>query len=315
MKQLLSLRDGEHVSGIYLCKAKLAAKTKTGKTYYSLTLMDKSGTADGKIWDLSSGIDNFEAMDYIDIEGDVTVFQGVNQLNIRRVRRAREGEYDPADYLPASRYTVSSMTEELTRLIGTVRSPHIKALLEKFFVEDKAFFAEFCRHSAAKSIHHGFVGGLLEHTVSVAVLCDFYARRYSLLNRDLLVAAALLHDIGKVRELSVFPENDYTDEGQLIGHIVIGVEMVDEKLRSLPDFPPVIASEIKHCILAHHGEYEFGSPKKPALPEALALSMADNTDAKLELMRETFLGTEGTEWLAYQKLFESRLRKSTEYKK
>lgn len=311
MRFLNTLREGDHVSDIYLCKTKQVAKTKNGKNYYSLTLQDKTGTMDGKIWDLSSGIDHFEVLDYIMIDADVTVFQGVFQMNVRRVRRAQEGEYAPEDYLPVSRFTVKSMTDELMRLIGTVKNEHVRALLESFFVKDTAFMEEFCRHSAAKSIHHGFVGGLLEHTVSVAVLCDFYARRYSYLNRDLLICAALLHDIGKVRELSRFPENDYTDDGQLLGHIVIGVEMVDEKLKDLPGFPVKTASEIKHCIVAHHGEFEFGSPKKPAIPEALALSMADNTDAKLESMREIFLSAEGDDWLAYNKMFESKLRRST----
>ena len=310
MKYLGTLREGEHTSDIYLCKSKQIAKTKAGKTYYSLVLQDKTGTADGKIWELGGGIDHFEALDYIKIEADVTVFQGANQLNIRRVRRAGEGEYVPEDYLPTSRYSIGSMYEELKRNIAGIKNPYLRKLLESFFIEDEGFKNAFCKHSAAKSVHHGFVGGLLEHTLSVVKLCDFYCVRYSMLDRDLLLCAAMLHDIGKVRELSDFPENDYTDDGQLLGHIVMGVEMVGRHIEDIPDFPPKMGSQLKHCILAHHGEYEYGSPKKPALAEALALNFADNTDAKLETMREILESADGEGWLGYNRLFESNLRKT-----
>lgn len=311
MKYLETLREGEHTSDVYLCKSKQAAKTKNGKSYYSLILQDKTGTADGKIWELTGGIDHFEAMDYIKIEADVTVFQGANQLNIRRVRRAHEGEYLPEDYLPTSRYSLKSMYEELEKNIDSIKNPKLRKLLESFFVEDEAFKKAFCKHSAAKSVHHGFVGGLLEHTLSVVKLCDFYCQRYDMLNRDLLLTAAMLHDIGKVQELSDFPENDYTDDGQLLGHIVIGVELVGRHIAAIPEFPKKTASELKHCILAHHGEFEYGSPKKPAIAEALALNFADNTDAKLETMREVLEGAENDQWLGFNRLFESNLRRTT----
>ena len=311
MKYLATLREGEHTSDIYLCKVKQSAKTKAGKSYYSLVLQDKTGTADGKIWELTGGIEHFEAMDYIKVEADVTVFQGSNQLNIRRVRRAGEGEYLPEDYLPTSRYSIGSMYEELKRTIASIKNEKLRKLLESFFVEDEVFRKAFCAHSAAKSVHHGFVGGLLEHTLSVVKLCEFYCARYSILNRDLLLTAAMLHDIGKVKELSDFPENDYTDDGQLLGHIVMGVEMVGRHMEQISGFPKKTASEIKHCILAHHGEFEYGSPKKPALAEALALNFADNTDAKMETLREILEGAEDDSWLGFNRLFESNLRRTT----
>ena len=173
------------------------------------------------------------------------------------------------------------------------------------------FVRRFKGHSAAKTVHHSFSGGLLEHTLSVVHLCEYFAGAYSILNRDLLIAAALCHDIGKTRELSAFPDNDYTDEGQLIGHIVIGVEMIDEALREQPDFPVKLANELKHCVVAHHGELEYGSPKKPALAEALALNLADNADAKLQTLTEIFKGKTGTEWLGFNRLFESNLRRTS----
>lgn len=311
MKFIESLREGEHTSDVYLCKTKTIAKTKMGKSYYSLTLQDKTGTADAKIWDLNGGIDHFEAMDYIKVEAEVTSFQGALQLNIRRVRRAMEGEYNTADYLPVSSYSISDMYKELLGYISSIRNEYLKKLLESFFVEDKAFSERFCSHSAAKSVHHGFVGGLLEHTVSVVKLCDFYCTRYPILNRDLLLTAAMLHDIGKVEELSDFPENDYTDCGQLLGHIVMGSEMVGEKVRNIPGFPAALARQVKHCILSHHGEFEYGSPKKPAIVEAMALNFADNTDAKMETMKECLEGAQEGEWLGYNRFFESNIRKTT----
>ena len=161
--------------------------------------------------------------------------------------------------------------------------------------------------------HHGFVGGLLEHTLGVAKNCDYFASVYPILNRDLLLSAAIFHDIGKLEELSTFPENDYTDEGQLLGHIMIGAEMVGERIRSIEGFPIRLGNELKHCILAHHGELEFGSPKKPALAEALALSFADNIDAKMETLREIFAAVpeNNTEWLGFNRLLESNIRRTS----
>ena len=171
MKFIELLREGEHTSDIYLCKVKQVAKTKAGKNYYSLVLQDKTGTIDGKVWDLSSGIDHFEAMDYIRLEADVTCYQGALQLNIKRIRVARPGEYEPKDFLPVSRYSIDGMYRELLDYINKIGNEHLKALARAFFVEDQSFAQAFQSHSAAKSVHHGFVGGLLEHTLSVVKLC------------------------------------------------------------------------------------------------------------------------------------------------
>ena len=314
MKYINMFREGNHVSEVYLCKNKQIQLTKNGKEYGNLVLQDKTGTIDGKIWDLGSpGIGNFETMDYVYIDADVTVFQGTNQLNIRRIRKAREEEYIPADYLPVSKKDIGKMYQELTAMIRTIKNPYLNKLASSYFIDDPEFAKAFQFHSAAKSVHHGFVGGLLEHTLSVAKLCDYYASYYPGINRDLLLTAAIFHDIGKTKELSVFPENDYTDDGQLLGHIIIGTEMVGERIRTIPGFPHRLAAELKHCILAHHGELEYGSPKKPALLEALALNFADNTDAKMETMLEALnAGGENADWLGYNKFLESNIRKTTE---
>jgi len=314
MKYIDTLREGMHISEIYLCKTKQIATTKAGKEYGNLVLQDKSGTIDSKIWELSSpGIANFETLDYVWVEADVTVFMGTNQLNIKRVRKAEEGEYVPGDYLPVSSKDIGIMYQELVGIIRSMKAPHFRQLAESFFVQDTAFAKAFQFHSAAKSVHHGFVGGLLEHTLSVVKLCDFFVGHYPLLNRDLLLTAAMFHDVGKLKELSIFPENDYTDDGQLLGHIIIGTEMISERIRTIPGFPEKAATELKHCILAHHGELEYGSPKKPALLEALALSYADNTDAKMETMIEVILGAGDNQgWLGYSRLLETNIRKTSE---
>lgn len=309
MKLIKEYKEGDRVFDIYLCKHKQSAVTKNGKPYINVILQDKTGTLDAKIWEPNNaGIEEFDALDYIEVYGDVNNFQGALQVNIKRVRVCKEGEYDPANYLPVSHRNNEEMYKELLGLIDTVENTYLKTLLQAFFVEDEQFVKKFRRSSAAKTMHHGFVGGLLEHTLSVTKLCDYYCSCYPRLKRDLLLAAAMFHDMGKTRELSLFPENDYTDDGQLLGHIVIGCEMLDEKIRNIAGFPTVLASELKHCILAHHGEYEFGSPKKPALFEAVALNMADNTDAKLEMMTEIFGNTSDTGWLGFNRVFESNLR-------
>jgi 3'-5' exoribonuclease len=287
--------------------------TKNGKPYENVILQDKTGTIDAKIWEPNSmGIDDFDMMDYIAVVGDVSSFQGALQVSIKRVRKVREGEYDPANYLPVSEYDIEDMYKQLLGFVNEIKNPYLSKVAKHFFVEDVEFVKQFKFSSAAKSVHHGFVGGLLEHTLSVLKLCQFYVKQYPILNEDLLYTAALCHDIGKVYELSAFPLNDYTDDGQLLGHIVMGCEMVGEQIRAIEGFPKKLGNELKHCILAHHGELEFGSPKKPALVEAVALNFADNTDAKMETMKEIFKAAgEQNDWLGYNRLLESNIRKTS----
>lgn len=309
MKYIKDYKEGDRIFDIYLCKHKQSAVTKNGKPYENVILQDKTGTIDAKVWEPNSaGIEEFDTLDYIEVYGEVNNFQGALQVNVKRIRVCREGEFDPADYLPISSKNVDEMYKELLGFVDSVNNTYMKQLLQAFFVEDEAFVKKFRQSSAAKTMHHGFVGGLLEHTLSVTKLCDYLCRSYPLLKRDLLLPAAMFHDIGKIKEISLFPENDYTDDGQLLGHIIMGCEMLEEKIHNIPGFPPVLASELKHCILAHHGEYEYGSPKKPALFEAVALNLADNTDAKLEMMTEIFGNVSDTGWLGYNRVFESNLR-------
>lgn len=309
MKYIKDYKDGDRVFDIYLCKHKISAVTKNGKPYDTVVLQDKTGTIDAKVWDPNNaGIAEFDSLDYIEVYGDITSFQGVLQVNVKRIRKCQEGEYAPADYLPVSRFDREEMYQELLSYINGVENTYLKQLLQEFFVKDQAFISDFKQSSAAKTVHHGFVGGLLQHTLGVTKLCDYYCSTYPLLKRDLLITAAICHDMGKTREISLFPENDYTDAGQFLGHIVIGVEMIGEKVRNIPGFPEVLANELKHCILAHHGEYEFGSPKKPAIMEAMALNLADNTDAKMETFTEILESSrDNNGWLGFNRLFDSNL--------
>lgn len=312
MKYINTLCEGDTIREIYLCKGKRSAETRNGKPYDNLILQDKTGTLDGKVWDPNSrGISDYDEKDFIDVYGEVISYNGNLQLNIKQLRVAGEDEYNAADYMPTSEKSVDGMYAELLGYVSRVENPYLQQVLQYYFVKDEDFIKSFKAHSAAKSVHHGFAGGLLEHTLSVVKLCEYYVGAYPILNKDLLFTAAICHDIGKTKELSTFPENDYTDDGQLLGHIVIGTEMMSDAIREIPDFPPKLASELKHCILAHHGELEFGSPKKPALAEALALNFADNTDAKMQTLIEIFKDKDTKEWLGFNRLFDSNLRKTS----
>ena len=314
MKYIKDLKDGDRIYDIYLCKHKQSAVTKNGKPYESVILQDKTGTIDAKVWEPNNpGIGDYDTLDYIEVYGDVTNFQGALQVSVKRIRVCREGEFNPADYLPVSSKDIDAMYLELSGLIRSIRNPYLKQLLEVFFVQDEAFIKTFRNASAAKTVHHGFVGGLLEHTLGVTKLCDYYCTAYPVLNRDLLLTAAMCHDIGKIKEISPFPENDYTDDGQLLGHIIIGSQMVKERIDTMPGFPKKLESELIHCILAHHGELEYGSPKKPALIEAMALNLADNADAKMETMTEILRGAgDNMGWLGYNRFMETNVRRTSE---
>lgn len=311
MRYIEQLQDGENVSEVYLCKNKIVGKTKSGKSYYSLLLQDKTGSIDAKIWELNNGIGHFDSMNYVRVDGQITTFNNALQLNVKKIRIADEGEYTQDDYMPCTKKDVDEMFADLLKLVDSLEHSYYKTLLKSFFVDDKETAAEFKRHSAAKTIHHGYIGGLLEHSLAVAKMCDYYTTYYKRLNRDLLITAALLHDIGKIYELSGFPENDYTDAGQLLGHIVMGTMMIRDRIKDIPDFPAKAANELEHCILAHHGELEYGSPKKPALLEALALSFADNTDAKIQTFMEALDAKDESGWLGYNKMLESNIRRTT----
>lgn len=311
MKYIKEYHDGDYCKGVYLCKSKMVLTAKTGKTYYSLTLQDKSGTMDAKVFDINSGIDDFDSMDFIEVNGQVSSFQGNLQWKLTRIRKCSEGEYNVDDYMMTSKRDRGEMYSELMTIMSAVKNPYLRQLIDMYFVNDEDFIMRFKAHSAAKSVHHSFVGGLLEHTLGVVRMCKYLGDNYPVLDKELLLTSGLFHDVGKMDELACFPASEYTDDGQLLGHIFIGAELIGTAVKSIPGFPHKLASELRHCILAHHGELEFGSPKKPALVEALALNMADNTDAKIQILTETFDSAgDNMEWLGFNRMVDSNLRQT-----
>jgi len=311
MRYIEDFKENEHVIEHYLCKQKQSLKTRSGKTYYSLRLMDKTGTIDAKVWELTNDVQNFDEGDMIKIDGLIVTYQNDLQLKINKLRRSREGEYIAGNYIPMTEKDIDGLYAEVAQIIKSINHPQIRLLLENILVNDTWRAEAFKGRSAAKHMHHAYMGGLLEHTLSVAQICDFMSGRYKHLNRDILMASALLHDIGKIYELSEMPINDYTDDGQMLGHIVIGSEMVAVEAANIPGFPHELASMIKHSIIAHHGEYEYGSPKLPCTAEAILLHYADNMDAKLKTFEEN-LDNDKTPgpWTGYNKALNRYLRRS-----
>ena len=311
MRYIEDLKENEHIIEHYLCKQKQSLKTRSGKTYLSLRLMDKTGTMDAKVWEMNNDIQSFEEGDIIKIDGNIVTFQNELQLKVNKLRRSREGEYIHGNYIPMTDKDIDALYAQVQDIIKSITHPHIRQLLENIIVNDKDQAEAFKTRSAAKNMHHAYMGGLIEHTLAVAQICDFMSGRYKHINRDILLASALLHDIGKIYELSEMPINDYTDDGQMLGHIVIGSEMVTMEAAKIPGFSHEMASMIKHCIIAHHGEYEYGSPKLPSTTEAMLLHYADNMDAKLKTFEETFDSdkTPGA-WTGYNRMLNRYLRRS-----
>lgn len=287
MQFINKIKDGDELNSVYHIKTKSQATAKTGKEYFNVQLEDKTGVIDGKIWDVTSpGIEEFSAGDFCFVEGDVISYNNQLQVKIKRIRVADKNEYKTDDYFATSKYKKEDMAKELEDLISVVHNSNYKKLLKSFFIDDKKFREKFLSHQGAKIVHHSFISGLIEHTVSTTRLALAMAKNYDDINIDLVITASLLHDIAKMDEISSYPQNEYTDEGYLIGHIVMGYEKVKERIRELGGFSEVEENELLHTILAHHGSTEFGSPKLPMIMEAYLVSQADNTDAKLEIMRE-----------------------------
>ncbi|MDR1210403.1 MAG: HD domain-containing protein [Clostridiales bacterium] len=285
------------------------AKTKAGKSYLSLTLADKTGQIEAKAWELGIQIQPFEQGDFVKMDADVQTYGSDLQLRVIRARKSLPGEYEPRDYMPCSDKDPGELWDGVRAMAESVSDPFLAALLGRVLLTPENE-AAFKAHSAGKQMHHAYMGGLAEHTLSVAETCDFLCGRYAYVNRDLCVTGALLHDIGKLREISPFPENDYTDDGQLIGHIVMTAIMIDREASAIEGFPPRLKSLLIHIILSHHGEYAFGSPELPKTIEAMILHVADNADAKLKMFETAYADARGSQWTAYHKTFARALTKS-----
>ncbi|MBQ7264644.1 MAG: HD domain-containing protein [Firmicutes bacterium] len=311
MKYINELREGEIVHEIYYCKQRQSMTSpKTGKNYLNLTLSDKTGTVNAKVWDLNRDIHAFEEGNFINITAEVRSYNKIMQLSVTSIKRAQEGDYDEKDYIATTKQDVGEMYDYVLSVIASIKDKYIKKLLQDTF-SNKKLEEKFKKHTAAKTMHHNYMGGLLEHTVSVTKICSFLADHYENVNKDLLIACALLHDICKIRELSELPSTDYTDEGELLGHIVMGSEFIGKQADKIEGFPHELKILMQHCILAHHGEYEFGSPKLPKTIEAYLLHCADDMDAKMKMYQESVetLPT-GVKWTDFNRVLSTRIRSS-----
>ena len=279
------LEASQVIQTSFLVHSKEIRQKKGGEFYLSLLLADRTGELDAKMWDnVAEVLDAFERDDFVKVKGLIQVFHNRPQLTIHKLRRMDDSEIDFIDYFPSSRRDPEAMWTELRALVAGISNPHLKSLLEAMFADDE-ISARYRRAPAAKQIHHAFLGGLLEHVLSLCSLARATAPHYPNVDCDLLLTGVLLHDIGKIYELNYERGFSYSNEGQLLGHIHIGLRMVADKLRGLPDFPPALRSLVEHMILSHHGQLEYGSPKVPQFPEALLLHYLDDLDSKMECMR------------------------------
>ena len=279
------LQLNQTVFGTFLVSYKDIRQKKSGEPYLTLTLADRTGELDAKMWDnAAEALYTFDRDDFVRVKGLYQIFQNRPQLTVHKIQPVAASELEPSDYFPASKRDRDEMFRELQSRIGDVRNPHIKALLEAVFA-DESIASRFRTAPAAKTVHHAWIGGLIEHVLSLCDLAKLAAAHYPHIDLDLLLAGVLLHDIGKIDELTYTRSFGYSNQGQLLGHITIGVRMIEEKLRLIPGFPAPLRDLLLHMILSHHGELEFGSPKVPLFPEALLLHLLDNLDSKMECMR------------------------------
>ena len=300
-----TLRTGDPVDAVFVLAQKSLASKKDGSPYLNIVVSDKTGSLKGVVWDNAQAMAEAAASgELVRIEGAVNEYRGALQLVVRRMEPVSAAEASPADFLPSTSRNIDAMFESLLKIARRLETPCLKALLEAFW-QDPVFIKGFKSAPAAKKMHHAYVGGLLEHTLSMALLADKVAGHYEGVDRELLIVGALLHDIGKIREFDYDLNIDYSDEGRLLNHIVLGVEMLEEKLRQIPDFPPTRALLLKHLIVSHHGTREFGSPEPPKTIEAVLLNFIDDMDAKVNGIRTYITADDdGASWTPYHRVLE-----------
>ncbi len=309
MQTIATLKEGDWVDETYLAATKQVSTAKNGVTYLTIKLADRTGEIDGKLWDNAEEVaGKFDREDFVRIKGMVASYQGTMQVKMKTLEKVDDSKVDIANFIQSSPRDIEEMAHELRAVADGIADVHLKRLMNSF-LNDKLFIEAFRRTPAAKTLHHNYIGGLLEHVLELISLCKDVARHFSTIDGDLLVTGAFLHDIGKVRELSVRKSIEYTTEGRLIGHISLGYEMLVEKIKSLPRFPEETAMLLKHIMLSHHGEYEFGSPKRPKIQEAVVIHYLDDLSAKVNNFQATLKKEnvgEG-EWTGFNKMHERYL--------
>lgn len=298
----LARYENQVITGFFAVSAKQVRSKKDGALYFALTLADSTGQVEARMWETADA-GEFAAGDIVKLRGHVSRYQERFQISVEKIRRAEASEFELGDFVPKSGRDLDELWTELNGYVDSFTDPHLKALLRSF-LDDQEIATALRAAPAAKSMHHAWIGGLLEHVVSLLGICDLAAKHYSV-HRDLLLTGVVLHDIGKLQELRWGTSFEYTLEGQLLGHITIGVGMIERKMAALPDFPPTLRVLVNHMVLSHHGRYEFGSPRLPMIPEALLLHYLDDMDAKMQTMRGEFArnvaagrgADEVTEWV------------------
>ncbi|MFH0844491.1 MAG: HD domain-containing protein [Pseudomonadota bacterium] len=320
MNELDKIRQGTHlwvkdikaddrISGLYMAKMKRLGLTKKGDPYLSVTLADRTGAIEGRVWERAEELSPlFEEGDILHVEGYSSSYRNQIQVTLSSLRLA-EGDINPTLFLESTAKDISEMMKSLRDILKEIQHSQLKTLVERF-LSDHEFVSLFKKAPAAKNFHHGYLGGLLEHTLSVCQLSKAVAAHYPELDKDLLLAGAFLHDIGKVKEYKYHVQIDYTDEGRLLGHMILGIAMVDDRLATVKDFPYELALRLKHLILSHHGQYDFGSPKRPKFLEAFALHLVDDLDAKMNgLSRFMKRDRQEGAWTEFHRLFDRHFLK------
>ncbi len=299
------LKEEESVQGLYMVKVKRVGTTKKGTPFLSLTLGDRTGEVEAKVWERADTLSPlFSEGDVIHVEGRASSYRNQIQVTLSNLKVSEDRRGDPDLFIESSARDVKDMMRALRKILKGIENHFIKSLIDKF-LSDRVFITSFKRAPAAKNFHHSYLGGLLEHTLSVCQMGRYVVEHYPELDKDMLMAGAFLHDIGKIKELHFDRQIDYTDEGRLLGHVVLGVTLVDEKLEDLKDFPEELALRLKHLIISHHGQFEFGSPKRPKFLEAYALHLIDDLDAKMNgLGRFMERDRKEGDWTDFNRLFD-----------
>ena len=280
--------ENKVITSTFVVVAKQIKPKKTGEPYLALTLGDRSGQLEAKMWDnVEEVLEAFEQDDFLKVKGLINKYKQRFQLTIHKLRKLGNSEIEYDDYLPKTTKDIDDLWQTLSNFVAEFQNPHLKALVQAFMADPEISKAYRCA-PAAKTLHHAYIGGLLDHVVSLFRSCDLMSKNYPQVNRDLLLTGAFLHDIGKIHELTYNRSFSYTTKGQLLGHMIIELEMLQAKLALQPGFPEELKIMLEHLIISHHGEYEFGSPKLPMFPEALMLHYLDDLDSKMEAMRAQF---------------------------
>jgi 3'-5' exoribonuclease len=297
--------------------AKQVKPKKTGGPYLALTLADRCGQIEAKMWDnVEDAMDSFDPEDFLKVKGLLNRYKNRFQITIHKLRRLNDSEVDFADYLPKTDKDIEQLWQTLREFISSFDNPHLRALVEAFMADPEIALG-YRSAPAAKALHHAYIGGLLDHVVSLFRSCDLICQNYQQINRDLLLTGAFLHDIGKIHELTYTRSFSYTSRGQLLGHMIIELEMLQAKIAHVVGFPEELKILLEHLIISHHGHYEFGSPKLPMFPEALVLHYLDDLDSKIESMRAHFEREAETEssWTSYNPSLGRTLLNTAKYLK